>query len=67
MKIDVKKLEMAMACACMNASEIASKAEISRQTVATAKQGKRIGPATVGKIAKALGVDPEEIIEKDDE
>ena len=62
MKIDVKKLEMAMAHACMNVSNIANKAGIARQTIVYAKRGQKILPSTVGKIAKAIGVDPAEII-----
>lgn len=67
MKINKKKMELAMARACMNVSNISDKSGVSRKTVAGAKDGRKIDPAKCGRIAKALGVDPEEIIEKDDE
>jgi DNA-binding Xre family transcriptional regulator len=51
----------------MNETDTAKRAGISREIVSLAKRGRSIGPATLGKIAKALGVDPTEIIEKDDE
>ena len=50
MKVDRKKLELAMA--------------LPRPTVNNAIVGKGIRPGTLGRIAKALGVDPAELIEE---
>ena len=66
MKISRKKLELAMARACMTSSELPKTAGIPSPTVQNAVVGKSVRPATVGKIAKALGVDPVEIIEMED-
>ena len=64
MKVNLQKLQIAMANACMNKSELAGSAGISRLTVAAYFSGKR-NPSlkTVGKIAKALNVPVTEIIE----
>lgn len=67
MKINVKNLEMAMARACMSATKTAEAAGICRQTMLTARKGWHVSPWTIGSIAKALGVDITEIIEKDEE
>lgn len=67
MKIDVKKLEMALANAGMNNSQVARQADITRCTLINAKKGKNVRPYVIGNIAKALGVEIDEIIEKDDE
>lgn len=66
MKISRKKLELAMARSCMTSSELPKAAGIPRPTVQNAVVGKSVRPATIGKIAKALGVDPVEIIEMED-
>lgn len=62
MKVDRQKLDMAMARACMNNADLATAVGLSRSAVHGALQGKNIRPATLGRIAKALGVDPAEII-----
>lgn len=66
MKVNRKKLELAMARACMTSAELPAAAGMPRPTVQNAITGRRVRPATVGKIAKALGVDPAEIIEMED-
>ena len=66
MKVNRKKLELAMARACMTSAELPAAAGMPRPTVQNAVVGKSVRPATVGKIARALGVDPAEIIEMDD-
>lgn len=63
MKADKKKLELAMARACMSINELQAKADMPRPTINNVLYGKSIRPNTVGKIAKALGVDVTEIIE----
>lgn len=67
MKIDVKKLEMALAKSGMNNSQVAHRADITRNTLVNAKKGKNVRPYVIGNIAYALGVEIDEIIEKDDE
>lgn len=65
MKVDRKKLEMAMARACMNSADLPDATGLPRGTVQNAIVGKGIRPGTLGRIAKALGVDPAELIVKE--
>ena len=66
MRVDRKKLEIAMARACMNSADLPKAAGMPRATVQNAIVGKGVRPATLGKIAKALGVDPADIIETEE-
>lgn len=63
MKINRKKLEIAMAGACFNSKELAIAAELPRPTLNNAISGRNVRPATIGKIAKALNVPVESLIE----
>lgn len=63
MKISVQKLEMAMADACLLTTDLCRTAEINCSTLSRIKSGKDANPSTVGKIAKALGVTVQELIE----
>lgn len=63
MKINRDKLELAMARACVGSAELTTAAQLPRPTVNNAIVGKSVRPSTVGKIARALGVDPTEILE----
>ena len=63
MKANRRKLELAMARACMESRDLPVAAGIPRGTVQNVIVGKEVRPATLGRIAKALGVDPEEIID----
>lgn len=63
MKVNRKKLQLAMANACLNSEDLAVKAELPRPTLNNAITGRSVRPATVGKIARALGVPVEQIIE----
>lgn len=58
-----RKLEIAMANACMNPYDLCKVAEIRYQTYQRITSGKDAKPATVGKIAKALNVPVENLIE----
>ena len=58
-----RKLEIAMANACMNPYDLCKVAEIRYQTYQRITSGKDAKPATVGKIAKALHVPVENLIE----
>ena len=63
LKLDKKKLEIAMANACMTTAKLQKAAEMPRPTLDGALAGKNVRPATAGKIAKALEVPVTEIIE----
>ena len=65
MKTNRKKLELAMARACMNTDELTKVASVPRPTLNNVITGRGIRPATIGKVAKALGVDVAEIIEQE--
>lgn len=65
MKADCKKLTLAMARACVNPQELAKAAEMPPQTVNGLIRGRKVRPATLGRVAKALGVDPADIIEEE--
>ncbi len=62
MKMDRQKFSIARARACMGQKDF-EKVGIPKGTLCRAMNGKGIKPETLGKIAKALGVDVTEIIE----
>ncbi|WP_094551531.1 helix-turn-helix domain-containing protein [Petroclostridium xylanilyticum] len=64
MKLDAQKLLLGMANACITITELAEKANVSRPALTRLASGKsNPKPATLGKIAKALGVKVEDLIE----
>lgn len=63
MKVDRKKLELAMARACMNTRDLQIASELPRPTLNGVLAGRDVRPATAGRIAKALEVDVTEILE----
>lgn len=63
MKVDRRKLELAMARACMNSADLPAAAGLPRPTFQNAVVGKNVRPATLGRIAKALNVDPVDLLE----
>ena len=65
MKADRKKLALAMARACMNPQDLAKAAEMPPPTVNGVIRGRSVRPATLGRIARALNVDPAEIIKEE--
>lgn len=65
MKADLKKMDLAMARACMNIPDIAKASGIPVQTINNLRKRNSVRPATLGKIAKALGVDPADLIKED--
>lgn len=65
MKAEINKLRLAMARACMNPQDLAKAAEMPPQTVNGVLRGRGVRPATLGRIAKALGVDPAEIVKEE--
>ena len=58
MRADKKKLEMAMARACMNRADLIIATAMPENTVKNVLYGKNVRPATLGRVAKTLGVDP---------
>lgn len=65
MKINSTKLDVAMANACITTNELSNKANLNYSTLTRIKSGSHANPATIGKIAKALNVKVEELIETD--
>ena len=63
MKINQNSLELKMARACMNLSDLRKKG-FSPRTIARASKGEELTTKTVGRIARALGVDVEELLEQ---
>lgn len=61
----MKKLELLMANWCMNPYDLCEKAKMSYQTYTRIRAGEKVKFATVGKIARALGVKVEQIIKED--
>lgn len=62
MKIDNHKLDLQLARQCKAISDLRSVA--SSQTLTRIRQGDSIKPSTLGRIARALNVDPAELIEE---
>lgn len=58
------KLTLAMARACMNPQDLAKAADMPLQTVNRLLLGRNVRPATLGRVARALGVDPAELIQE---
>ncbi len=65
MKISKKKLDMVLAEQCKTMSMLRGEG-LSPHTLTRMRRGEDVKPITVGKIAKALGVDPEDIIDKEE-
>lgn len=66
MKANRENLRLAMARACMNPQDLAKAAKMPPQTVNGVLRGRSVRPATLGRIAKALGVDVTEILEEEE-
>lgn len=64
MNIDVNSLLLEMAKAKLTIKELSEKAEVSRSTIATIKKGGVVRPDIAGKLADALGVSVNDILEK---
>ena len=63
LELDIKKLLLMQAKACLNTNELAQKAEMPRTTITNIVHGKRKAtPKTIGLLAKALNVTVEELI-----
>ena len=65
MRIDIDKCRLECARQCINQKELAERAGIPKTTLGNAFKRQGASPATIGKIARALGVDVLEILEKE--
>lgn len=65
MKIDRQKLLLTMARSCMSPADLQAVTQLPRPTLNNAMGGRGIRTGTLGKIAKALNVDPAELIEEE--
>ena len=65
MRADRKKLYLAMARACIAPAEIPELAGLQRSTFNNVINGKSVRPDTLGKVARALGVDPLDILQEE--
>ena len=61
MRIDPKKLELHLARKCMSETDLRN--GTSPQTLLRIRRGMEVKPKTVGRIARALGVDVTDIID----
>lgn len=62
MTADRNKLVLAMARACMDTKDLVRATGMPRQTVNRVLLGRSVRPATIGRVAKELGVDPMDIL-----
>lgn len=67
MKANKRKLELALARSCMNAADLVTVAAMPEPTVKKVLSGRNVRPATLGRIAKALGIDPVQLIDTEEE
>lgn len=67
MKADREKLQMAMARACMNTADLLAASGLPRPSWGNVLAGRSARPGTLGKIAKALGVDVSDILRDEKE
>lgn len=65
MRINRRKVQLAMARKCIGAAELTKAAKMPRPTTNKALSGGSVRPETAGRIAKALGVDVTEIIDNE--
>lgn len=63
MKANRRKLEIAMANACMSTADLQKATEMPRPTINNVITGKGVRPATIGRVAKALNVNVTELID----
>lgn len=63
MRLNRTKVSLLMAKQIISQAAVADEAGISRQTMSAVMNGRNCRPELLGKISKALGVEPEEIIE----
>lgn len=64
MRSSKEKLRLAMAQACMSVQELADAAEMPLPTLNGAIRGRSVRPKTIGKLARALNVPVEDLLEE---
>lgn len=64
LKISKAKLDLILARQCKTISSL--RCGISPKTLQKVREGKEINPVVVGRLAKALGIDPLEIMEQEE-
>ncbi|MCH4158461.1 MAG: helix-turn-helix transcriptional regulator [Acidaminococcaceae bacterium] len=57
MEVNGRKFVEAMAAKCITGQQLQAKSGVAACTITRAKQGAKLAPATIGKLARALGVD----------
>ena len=63
MNLDLNKLKLVQARACLSTNDLSKMTELSRATISRVINGKvKATPKTIGLIAKALNIDVAEII-----
>ena len=62
-RVDRKKLYIALAAECISVKELMSLAKVSAVTLQRIGDDKPLRPNTLGRIAKALHVTPQDLIE----
>ena len=67
MKAEKGQLALEMARKCMNPQDLAKAAGLPPQTVNGVLRGRNVRPATLGKVARALGCDPAALIVRERE
>ena len=67
LKANRRKLEIAMANACLDTKDLQESTGMPRPTVNCVITGRNVRPATIGKVAKALRVNVEDILEEERE
>lgn len=67
MKANRQMLQLAMANACLTTKELAEAAKMPRPSVNNVITGRNVKPATLGKIARALGVPVTDILEQQED
>lgn len=65
-RVDRKKMELIMANACLNTSSLAKLTGMPRMTVYNVISGRGVTTVSMGKVAKALGVSVEDILEEEE-
>lgn len=66
MIVNKQKLQIAMANCCITSNELQSKSGLPRGTFLNVITGKSVRPATIGKIAKALNMPVEKLIDMEE-
>lgn len=63
MRANRNTLQVAMVRKCMTLKKLASAAQMPESTVKNVLYGRNVNTDTLGRVCKALGIDPAEVIE----